>query len=94
MGIGCPEYVLLFCQGYLRYLPRLCRPAYHEGQERILAGPLADRCPCKLEVFRQFIVVMQRLKGAGIDKDSAFVRNYRRERLYNYEEHVSFAEER
>lgn len=33
------------------------------------------------------------MKGAGIDKIRHLFRNYEREHIYNYEEHVSFAEE-
>lgn len=33
------------------------------------------------------------MKGAGIDKIRHLFRNYEREHIYNYEEHVAFAEE-
>ena len=56
MGIGCPEYVLLF-----RKLPSDTSRAYADlpvtkNKSEYIVGPLADRRPCKLEIIWQLPV--------------------------------------
>ena len=93
MGIGCPEYVLLF-----RKLPTDTSRAYadqpvtKDKSEYSLARWQID-AHASWKSSGNSLLSYEDMKGAGIDKIRHLFRNYGREHIYNYEEHVSFAEE-
>lgn len=93
MGIGCPEYVLLF-----RKLPTDTSRAYadqpitKDKSEYSLARWQID-AHASWKSSGNSLLSYEDMKGAGIDKIRHLFRNYKREHIYNYEEHVSFAEE-
>ena len=93
MGIGCPEYVLLF-----RKLPTDTSRAYadqpvtKDKSEYSLARWQID-AHASWKSSGNSLLSYEDMKGAGIDKIRHLFRNYEREHIYNYEEHVSFAEE-
>ena len=93
MGIGCPEYVLLF-----RKLPSDTSRAYADfpvvknKSEYSLARWQID-AHASWKSSGNSLLSYEDMKGAGIDKIRHLFRNYEREHIYNYEEHVSFAEE-
>ena len=93
MGIGCPEYVLLF-----RKLPTDTSRAYadqpvkKDKSEYSLARWQID-AHASWKSSGNSLLSYEDMKGAGIDKIRHLFRNYVREHIYNYEEHVSFAEE-
>ena len=93
MGIGCPEYVLLF-----RKLPTDTSRAYadqpvkKDKSEYSLARWQID-AHASWKSSGNSLLSYEDMKGAGIDKIRHLFRNYEREHIYNYKEHVSFAEE-
>ena len=93
MGVGCPEYVLLF-----RKLPSDTSRAYADlpvtknKSEYSLARWQID-AHASWKSSGNSLLSYEDMKGAGIDKIRHLFRNYEREHIYNYEEHVSFAEE-
>ena len=93
MGIGCPEYVLPF-----RKLPSDTSRAYADlpvtknKSEYSLARWQID-AHASWKSSGNSLLSYEDMKGAGIDKIRHLFRNYEREHIYNYEEHVSFAEE-
>lgn len=93
MGIGCPEYVLLF-----RKLPTDTSRAYadqpitKDKSEYSLARWQID-AHASWKSSGNSLLSYEDMKGAGIDKIRHLFRNNEREHIYNYEEHVSFAEE-
>lgn len=93
MGIGCPEYVLLF-----RKLPTDTSRAYadqpvkKDKSEYSLARWQID-AHASWKSSGNSLLSYEDIKGAGIDKIRHLFRNYEREHIYNYKEHVSFAEE-
>lgn len=93
MGIGCPEYVLLF-----RKLPTDTSRAYADlpvtknKNEYSLARWQID-AHASWKSSGNTLLSYEDMKGAGIDKIRHLFRNYEREHTYNYEEHVRFAEE-
>lgn len=93
MGVGCPEYVLLF-----RKLPTdtsrayADRPVKKDKSEYSLARWQID-AHASWKSSGNSLLSYEDMKGAGIDKIRHLFRNYEREHIYNYEEHVSFAEE-
>ena len=93
MGVGCPEYVLLF-----RKLPTDTSRAYadqpvkKDKSEYSLAHWQID-AHASWKSSGNSLLSYEDMKGAGIDKIRHLFRNYGREHIYNYEEHVSFAEE-
>ena len=93
MGIGCPEYVLLF-----RKLPSDTSRAYavlpvtKNKSEYSLARWQID-AHASWKSSGNSLLSYEDMKGAGIDKIRHLFRNYERGHVYDYEEHVSFAEE-
>lgn len=93
MGIGCPEYVLLF-----RKLPSDTSRAYADlpvvknKNEYSLARWQID-AHASWKSSGNSLLSYEDMKGTGIDKIRHLFRHYEREHIYNYEEHVSFAEE-
>ena len=93
MGVGCPEYVLLF-----RKLPTDTSRAYadqpvkKDKSEYSLARWQID-AHASWKSSGNSLLSYEDMKGAGIDKIRHLFRNYEREHIYNYKEHVSFAEE-
>ena len=93
MGVGCPEYVLLF-----RKLPTdtsrayADRPVKKDKSEYSLARWQID-AHASWKSSGNSLLSYEDMKGAGIDKIRHLFRNYEREHIYDYEEHVSFAEE-
>ena len=93
MGVGCPEYVLLF-----RKLPTdtsrayADRPVKKDKSEYSLARWQID-AHASWKSSGNSLLSYEDMKGAGIDKIRHLFRNYEREHIYNYKEHVSFAEE-
>lgn len=93
MGIGCPEYVLLF-----RKLPSDTSRTYADlpvtknKSEYSLARWQID-AHASWKSSGNSLLSYEDMKGAGIDKIRHLFRNYERGHVYDYEEHVSFAEE-
>lgn len=93
MGIGCPEYVLLF-----RKLPTDTSRAYadipvvKDKKEYSLARWQID-AHASWKSSGNRLLSYDDVKGLGIDSIRAVFRKYEREHIYSYEEHVAFAEE-
>lgn len=93
MGIGCPEYVLLF-----RKLPTDTSRAYADlpvtknKNEYSLARWQID-AHASWKSSGNTLLSYEDMKSAGIDKIRTLFRNYEKSHIYNYEEHVAFAEE-
>lgn len=93
MGVGCPEYVLLF-----RKLPSDTSKAYADvrvGKDRkeySLARWQID-AHASWKSSGDSLLRYEDMKGLGIDKIRHLFRNYAAEHIYNYEEHIRFAEE-
>lgn len=93
MGIGCPEYVLLF-----RKLPSDTSRAYadipvtKQKEEYSLARWQID-AHASWKSSGNTLLSYEDMKGAGIDKIRRLFRKYESEHIYDYEQHVSFAEE-
>lgn len=94
MGIGCPEYVLLF-----RKLPTDTSKAYadvpvtHEknGDYSLARWQIDAHADWKDSGNR--LLSSKEIKSLGIDTIRSIFRNYSKEHIYNYEQHVAFAEE-
>lgn len=95
MGIGCPEYVLLF-----RKLPSDTSRAYadtpvtKDKKEYSLARWQID-AHASWKSSGNSLLTYEDIKGVnvGIDKIRKLFRNYQKDHIYNFENHVSFAEE-
>ena len=93
MGIGCPEYVLLF-----RKLPTDTSKAYADCRveknksEYSLARWQID-AHASWKSSGNTLLSYEDMKGLSIDKIRYLFRKYESEHIYNYYEHVSFAEE-
>lgn len=93
MGVGCPEYILLF-----RKLPTDRSRAYADEP---VAKDKTDYSLARWQIDAHAdwkssgntLLTYEDMKGAGIDKIRQLFRKYQREHIYNYEEHVAFAEE-
>jgi DNA modification methylase len=91
MGVGCPEYVLLF-----RKLPSDTSKAYADLPvvKEKKAYPLAR---WQLDAHASWkssgdrLLTHEDMKGRGIDQIRHLFRNYQKEHVYNYEDHVRFA---
>ena len=94
MGVGCPEYVLLF-----RKLPTNTTRAYADipvtkekhGSYSLARWQIDAHADWKDGGNR--LLSYDDVKGMGIDQIRRFFRNYSKEHVYNYEDHVAFAEE-
>lgn len=93
MGVGCPEYVLLF-----RKLPSDTSRAYadvpvvKDKKKYSLARWQID-AHASWKSSGDTLLTYEDMKGAGIDKIRSLFRNYEKGHVYDYEQHVSFAEE-
>ena len=93
MGVGCPEYVLLF-----RKLPTDTSKAYADCRvekskdEYSLARWQID-AHASWKSSGNSLLSYEDMKGLGIDKIRSLFRKYESEHIYNYEEHIAFAEE-
>ncbi|MDR2858936.1 MAG: hypothetical protein LBV64_00890 [Mediterranea sp.] len=93
MGVGCPEYILLF-----RKLPTDTSNAYadipviKEKNEYSLARWQID-AHASWKSSGNRLLSLNDIKNSEIGKIRSFFRNYSKEHIYNYEEHIKFAEE-
>lgn len=93
MGIGCPEYVLLF-----RKLPSDTSRAYadfpviKDKSKYSLARWQID-AHASWKSSGNTLLSYEDMKGAGIDQIRHLFRDYQKGHIYNYEDHVAFAEE-
>lgn len=93
MGVGCPEYVLLF-----RKLPTDTSRAYadvpvvKDGKEYSLARWQID-AHADWKSSGDRLLTYEDCKNLGIDGVRAYFRKYGEEHIYDYERHVAFAEE-
>lgn len=93
MGVGCPEYILLF-----RKLPTDRSRAYADEP---VAKDKKDYSLARWQIDAHAdwkssgntLLTYEDMRGAGIDKIRQLFRKYQQEHIYNYEEHVAFAEE-
>lgn len=92
MGVGCPEYVLLF-----RKLPTDTSRAYadepvtKDKSEYSLARWQID-AHADWKSSGNRLIVPADLLGQSIDQIRHFYRNFAKEHIYNYEDHLAFAE--
>jgi DNA modification methylase len=92
MGVGCPEYVLLF-----RKLPSDTSKAYADipvmksKDEYSLAKWQID-AHADWKSSGNTLLPSEEIRSLGIDKIRKLFRKYSKENLYNYERHVEFAE--
>lgn len=94
MGVGCPEYVLLF-----RKLPTDTSRAYADipvtkekfGDYSLARWQIDAHADWKDSGNR--LLTYEDVKNLGIDQIRRLFRNYSKEHIYNYEDHVAFAEE-
>ena len=94
MGVGCPEYVLLF-----RKLPTDTSKAYADtpvtkvkyGEYSLARWQIDAHADWKDSGNR--LLTFDDVKNLGIDQIRRFFRDYSKEHIYNYEDHVAFAEE-
>lgn len=92
MGVGCPEYVLLF-----RKLPSDTSRAYADipvvksKSDYSLARWQID-AHADWKSSGNTLLTSEDIQGLGIDKIRQLFRKYSRENVYNYERHVEFAE--
>ena len=93
MGIGCPEYILLF-----RKLPTDTSRAYADcpvvknKNEYSLARWQID-AHASWKSSGNTLLSYEDMRGAEIDQIRHLFRNYQKEHIYSYENHVRFAEE-
>lgn len=93
MGVGCPEYVLLF-----RKLPTDRSRAYadepvsKDKKDYSLARWQID-AHADWKSSGDTLLTYEDMKGAGIDKIRQLFRKYQQEHVYSYEQHIAFAEE-
>ena len=93
MGIGCPEYVLLF-----RKLPTDTSRAYADlpvtkSKEGYSLARWQIDAHASWKSSGNSLLSYEDMKGMGIDKIRQMFRKYEREHVYDYEQHVAFAEE-
>lgn len=92
MGVGCPEYILLF-----RKLPSDTSRAYadepvvKERSEYSLARWQID-AHADWKSSGNRLIIPTDLLGQEIDRVRFFYRNFAKEHIYNYEDHLAFAE--
>ena len=94
MGVGCPEYVLLF-----RKLPSDTSKAYADtpvtkvkyGEYSLARWQIDAHADWKDSGNR--LLTFDDVKNLCIDQIRRFFRDYSKEHIYNYEDHVAFAEE-
>lgn len=92
MGVGCPEYILL-----LRKLPSDTSRAYadepvvKERSEYSLARWQID-AHADWKSSGNRLIINSDLLGSDIDRVRFFYRNFAKEHIYNYEDHLAFAE--
>lgn len=92
MGVGCPEYVLLF-----RKLPSDTSRAYADvpvtksKSEYSLARWQID-AHASWKSSGDTLLTSDDIQGMGIDKVRQLFRKYQEEHVYDYERHVEFAE--
>lgn len=94
MGVGCPEYVLLF-----RKLPTDTSKAYADtpvtkvkyGDYSLARWQIDAHADWKDGGNR--LLTFDDVRNLGIDQIRRFFRKYSKEHIYNYENHVAFAEE-
>lgn len=94
MGVGCPEYVLLF-----RKLPTDTSKAYADtpvtkvkyGDYSLARWQIDAHADWK-DGGNRFLT-FDDVRNLGIDQIRRFFRKYSKEHIYNYENHVAFAEE-
>ena len=93
MGVGCPEYILLF-----RKLPTNTERAYadepvtKDKKEYSLARWQID-AHADWKSSGDRLLTYQDVKGAGIETVRSYFRKFSEKHIYNYEDHVKFAEE-
>lgn len=93
MGVGCPEYVLLF-----RKLPTDTSKAYadipvtKDKSEYSLARWQID-AHADWKSSGNTLLTPEKMSNMGIDNIRYIFRNYSKEHIYDYERHVAFAEE-
>lgn len=93
MGVGCPEYILLF-----RKLPTgrsrayADQPVVKEKKDYSLARWQID-AHADWKSSGNTLLTYEDMKVAGVDKIRHLFRKYQKEHIYSYEEHVAFAEE-
>ncbi len=92
MGVGCPEYILLF-----RKLPTDTSKAYADEPvtknktEYSLARWQID-AHASWKSSGNTLLTSEDLQGLGIDKIRHLFREYSKENIYSYERHLEFAE--
>jgi DNA modification methylase len=93
MGVGCPEYILLF-----RKLPTDTSKAYadepvtKDKREYSLARWQID-AHADWKSSGDRLLLYDDCRNLGIDGVRNYFRNFSKEHIYNYEQHVAFAEE-
>lgn len=94
MGVGCPEYILLF-----RKLPTDTSRAYADipvTKEKNCDYSLAH---WQIDAHADWkdsgnrLLTFDDVKNLSVSKIREFFRSYSKEHIYNYEDHVAFAEE-
>lgn len=93
MGVGCPEYILLF-----RKLPTDRSTAYADDPV-VKTKEEYTRAQWQIDAHGYWrssgnrLVSKEELKDISVDNLQAVYRQYSREHIYNYEEHVALAKE-
>ena len=94
MGVGCPEYVLLF-----RKLPSNTERAYadepvtkEKGKEYSLARWQID-AHADWKSSGDRLLTFDDVRGLDIETVRSYYRKFSKEHIYNYEDHVRFAED-
>ena len=92
MGVGCPEYILLF-----RKLPTDTSRAYADetvtkSQEEYSLARWQIDAHADWKSSGNRLIVTSDLLGQSIDRVRHFYRDFAKEHIYNYEDHLAFAE--
>lgn len=92
MGVGCPEYVLLF-----RKLPSDTSKAYADipvmkSKDEYSLGRWQIDAHADWKSSGNTLLPSEEIRSMGIDKIRKVFRKYSKENIYNYERHVEFAE--
>lgn len=93
MGVGCPEYILLF-----RKLPSDRSTAYADNPV-VKSKELYTRAQWQIDAHGYWrssgdrLISKQELREISVDNLQRVYRKYSRDTVYNYEEHVKLAEE-
>ena len=93
MGVGCPEYILLF-----RKLPTDHSKAYAD-EPVTKSKDEYTRAQWQIDAHGYWrssgnrLVSKEELEGVSVDNLQRVYRQYSREHVYNYEEHVALAKE-